>query len=56
MKVIAHLDLSENEIGDIGIADIIRTLKEFSSIEYLDISGNGIGKTSYGTECGETIN
>lgn len=53
MKVISHLDLSENEIGDIGISEIIKSLKEFGSIEYLDISGNNIGKTSYGSECGE---
>lgn len=45
MKVLIRLDISENEIGDVGISEIIRTLKDFSSIEYLDISGNGIGKT-----------
>lgn len=33
----------------------MRALKEYSIVEYLDISGNGIGKTSYAPDCAESI-
>jgi len=45
MKVLSHLDIGFNEIGDVGISEIVRALKEHSSVEYLDVSGNCIGKS-----------
>lgn len=56
MKILSHLDLAANEIGDIGITEIAKAAKEFGMLEYLDISGNNIGKTSYSTECAESLN
>jgi Ran GTPase-activating protein (RanGAP) involved in mRNA processing and transport len=45
MKVLTHLDMGFNEVGDQGIAEVVRALKEYSVLEYLDISGNFIGKS-----------
>ena len=56
MKTLYSLDLSENENGDVGINEIIISCKEFAMLEYLDISGNNIGKTSFSIECAESIN
>lgn len=56
MKILSHLDLAENEIGDIGINDVIKSAKEFGILEYLDISGNNIGKSAYSSECAENMN
>lgn len=46
MKELTQLDLAENEIGDHGIKEIINSCKDYASLEYLDISGNNIGKSS----------
>ena len=56
MKSLFSLDLSHNEIGDIGINEILNSCKEYGMLEYLDISGNNIGKTSFSNECAETLN
>jgi Leucine-rich repeat (LRR) protein len=53
MKCLTHLDLSGNEIGDVGINEILLSLKEDGNLEYFDISGNNIGKTSFSMECSE---
>ena len=56
MKELSHLDLSENDIGDVGIKEIINSCREYGTLEYLDISGNNIGKSSYCTETADAIN
>lgn len=56
MKSLVHLDLSENEIGDYGINEILNSCKDYGMIEYLDLSGNCIGKTTLAIEVGETLN
>ena len=55
MKTLTYLDLAENEIGDLGIIEIAKALKEFAIIEYLDISGNQIGKSSNALDVGDAI-
>ena len=55
MKELTQLDLAENEIGDIGIKEIINSCRDYSSIEYLDISGNNIGKSSFINETSESL-
>jgi len=45
MKDIKSLDLSHDEIGDLGIFEIIKELDATSlNLEDLNLSGNGIGK------------
>jgi Ran GTPase-activating protein (RanGAP) involved in mRNA processing and transport len=55
MKTLIYLDLSENEIGDVGINEIINSCKDYGQLEYLDLSGNNIGKTSFSLQCAETM-
>ena len=55
MKVISILDLAENEIGDLGICEIVTALKNFSLIEDIDLSCNAIGKTSFFKDCAEAL-
>jgi Ran GTPase-activating protein (RanGAP) involved in mRNA processing and transport len=50
MKALTQLDVSENDIGDQGITEIVRALKDFCQLEKLDLSGNSIGKTSLSAE------
>lgn len=38
-----------------GINEILVSLKDDGNLEYLDISGNNIGKTSYSSECSESM-
>ena len=47
MKNLNHLDLSHDEIGELGILEIINELNNLgnSSIETLDLSGNCLGKS-----------
>ena len=46
MKTLLSLDIADNDIGDQGISEIVKSAKEFVSLEYLDISGNNIGKSN----------
>jgi Leucine-rich repeat (LRR) protein len=55
MKSLISLDLSENEIGDVGITEVVRSIKNYGSLEYLDISGNSIGKTTYSIELSDLM-
>ena len=45
MKALTNLDLSDNDVGDLGMISLAQGLK-VSNVEVLDLSGNGIGKTS----------
>lgn len=56
MKSLTSLDLSHNEIGDVGINEILNACKDYGMLEYLDISGNNIGKTSFSYEVSDTMN
>ena len=56
MKVLSKLVLSDDEIGDMGISEIINSCRSYCSLEYLDISGNNIGKSSAAGELAENIN
>lgn len=56
MKELQQLDLAENDIGDIGIKEIINSLKDYPTIQYLDLSGNNIGKSSYSNETADVFN
>lgn len=55
MKILGKLVLSENDIGDHGVAEIIAACKNYCSIEYLDISGNNLGKTSHSAEFSQSM-
>jgi hypothetical protein len=55
MKTLICLDLSENEIGDVGINEIINSCKDYGQLEYLDLSGNNIGKTSFSLQCADSM-
>lgn len=48
MKVLSHLDISFNEIGDAGIAELSRAVRDYSMLEEYDISGNCVGKSGGG--------
>jgi len=48
--------LSDNEIGDLGIKEIVNSCKDNGSLFYLDFSGNNIGKSSYSHEASEAFN
>ncbi len=55
MKFLSSLNISENEIGDLGMIEIAKGLKE-TNLESLDISANAIGKTSKAIEFADTFN
>lgn len=55
MKILQKIVLSDDEIGDLGINEIINACKNYCSIEYLDISGNNIGKTPAANELAENL-
>ena len=55
MKSLSSLDLSENEIGDLGVAEIVHSAKSYGMLEYLDLSRNNIGKSSHSIECADAI-
>lgn len=55
MKDLTYLDIADNEVGDLGIKEIIYSLKNYSNIENLDISGNFIGKSAYNNEASEAL-
>lgn len=56
MKSLVQLDLSDNEIGDVGVNEIITACRDYGMIEYLDLSGNNIGKTSFSNEVADNLN
>jgi len=56
MKILSKLSLADNDIGDTGINEIINACRSYCSIEYLDISGNNLGKSPVGLEMGESLN
>ena len=55
MKILQKIVLADDEIGDLGINEIINACKNYCSIEYLDISGNNIGKTPAAAELAENM-
>jgi len=56
MKILCKLNLSDDEIGDSGISEIVKQAKNYCSLEFLDISGNNIGKSPASAELAETLN
>ena len=56
MKSLTSLILSDTEIGDQGTSDVINACRSFCTIEYLDISGNNLGKSPAVNELAETLN
>ena len=56
MKILSKLNLADDEIGDQGINDIVNNCKNYCSLEFLDISGNNLGKSPASAELGETLN
>lgn len=56
MKILSKLILSDNDIGDLGINELITSIKNYCSIDYLDISGNSIGKSPSSAELAENMN
>ncbi len=55
MKILNKLNLSDNEIGDAGMVEILNSIRTYCSIETLDISGNNLGKSPASTEFGENL-
>ena len=55
MKILQKIVLADDEIGDLGINEIINACKNYCSIEHLDISGNNIGKTPAAAELAENM-
>ena len=56
MKILEKIVLADDEIGDMGINEIINACKNYCSVQYLDISGNNIGKTPAANELAENLN
>ena len=56
MKSLTTLVLSDAEVGDKGINEVINACRSFCTIEYLDISGNNLGKTPAVNELAESLN
>jgi Ran GTPase-activating protein (RanGAP) involved in mRNA processing and transport len=56
MKILSKINLSDAEVGDAGINEIINSCRTYCSIEYLDISGNNLGKTPSANELAESLN
>jgi hypothetical protein len=56
MKSLTTLILSDAEIGDQGICEVINACRSFCTIESLDISGNNLGKTPAVNELAENLN
>jgi Ran GTPase-activating protein (RanGAP) involved in mRNA processing and transport len=55
MKILGKLVIADNDIGDHGINEIIVACKNYCSIEYLDISGNNLGKSSGSMELAQSM-
>lgn len=55
MKILSKLIISDNEVGDHGVNDIIVACKTYCSIDYLDISGNNLGKTAASVELADNM-
>lgn len=56
MKILSKLNLSDNDIGDAGMNELIVGIKTYCSLEYLDISGNNLGKTPASLDLAESLN
>jgi Ran GTPase-activating protein (RanGAP) involved in mRNA processing and transport len=56
MKILSKLTLADDEIGDAGVNELINYCRNYCSIEYLDISGNNLGKTPAAHELAENLN
>jgi len=54
MKNLTCLDISENEVRDEGVTAIVQALQN-STIEELNLSGSGIGKSSKRNESGQAL-
>lgn len=55
MKILSKLNLSDNEIGDAGVGEIVNAAKKYCTIEYLDLSGNNLGKSPANLEMAENM-
>jgi Ran GTPase-activating protein (RanGAP) involved in mRNA processing and transport len=56
MKILSKLSLPDDEIGDLGINEIINACRNYCSLDQLDISGNNIGKSPGAMELAENLN
>jgi len=56
MKILSKLSLPDDEIGDMGINEIINACRNYCSLDLLDISGNNIGKSPGALELAENLN
>lgn len=56
MKILSKLTLADDEIGDAGINEVVNSCRNYCSMEYLDISGNNLGKTPASHELAENLN
>lgn len=56
MKILNKLVLSDNEIGDQGMTDILDACRNYCTLEYLDVSGNNLGKSSAALDMAESMN
>jgi Ran GTPase-activating protein (RanGAP) involved in mRNA processing and transport len=50
MKILSKLNLSDDDIGDMGVTEIIVAARQYCSLEVLDLSGNNLGKSPASTE------
>ena len=56
MKILSKLVLADDEIGDAGVSELIYNCRNYCSLEYLDISGNNLGKSSAALEFADNMN
>ena len=56
MKILSKLSLSDDDIGDLGISEILNSARSYCSLEVLDLSGNNLGKSSASAEMAENMN
>ena len=55
MKILSKLNLADDDIGDLGVTEILMSARQFCSLEVLDLSGNNLGKSPASHEMGEQM-